>query len=143
MRIVAVTDPLTAGFRRRAVLGVRVEGDAEPVADALAALPECERVALTAGSFDLMAEVVCEDDDHLLEVVNKRVRALDGVRSTESFVCLGLRQRARARGPGSREDGPGRPGGPEYGAYAERPGCARAGASGPAVPAAAPSPEVR
>ncbi|MCP9957068.1 MULTISPECIES: Lrp/AsnC family transcriptional regulator [Streptomyces] len=98
MRIVAVTDPLTAGFRRRAVLGVRVEGDAEPVADALAALPECERVALTAGSFDLMAEVVCEDDDHLLEVVNKRVRALDGVRSTESFVCLGLRQRARARG---------------------------------------------
>lgn len=39
-----------------------------------------------------MAEIVCEDDDHLLEVINKRIRTLPGVRSTESFVYLKLKK---------------------------------------------------
>lgn len=92
MQIVAVTDPLTVGFRRQAMVGIRVEGDLDPVAEALTAMDECEYVVMTAGSFDLMVEVVCEDDDHLLEVINKRIRALPGVRSTESFVYLKLKK---------------------------------------------------
>nr|WP_202432005.1 Lrp/AsnC family transcriptional regulator [Streptomyces sp. SID7804] len=92
MQIVAVTDPLTVGFRRQAMVGVNVEGDVESVADALTAMAECEYVVMTAGSFDLMVEIVCEDDDHLLEVINKRIRAVPGVRSTESFVYLKLKK---------------------------------------------------
>ena len=92
MQIVAVTDPLTVGFRRQAMVGVNVEGDAENVADALTAMPEVEYVVMTAGSYDLLAEIVCEDDDHLLDVINKRIRALPGVRSTESFVYLKLKK---------------------------------------------------
>ncbi|RFU84935.1 Lrp/AsnC family transcriptional regulator [Streptomyces triticagri] len=92
MQIVAVTDPLTVGFRRQAMLGINVDGDLEPVADALDAMKEVEYIVITAGSFDLMVEIVCEDDDHLLEVINKRVRTLPGVRSTESFVYLKLKK---------------------------------------------------
>ncbi|NGO80345.1 Lrp/AsnC family transcriptional regulator [Streptomyces sp. YC504] len=92
MQIVAVTDPLTVGFRRQAMLGINVEGDLDPVAEALTAMDEVEYVVLTAGSFDLLAEVVCEDDDHLLEVISKRIRVLPGVRSTESFVYLKLKK---------------------------------------------------
>ncbi|MGR8007975.1 Lrp/AsnC family transcriptional regulator [Streptomyces hypolithicus] len=92
MQIVAVTDPLTVGFRRQAMVGINVEGDLDPVAEALTAMAECEYVVMTAGSFDLMVEVVCEDDDHLLEVINKRIRSLPGVRSTESFVYLKLKK---------------------------------------------------
>ncbi|WP_327234255.1 Lrp/AsnC family transcriptional regulator [Streptomyces sp. NBC_01317] len=92
MQIVAVTDPLTVGFRRQAMVGVNVEGDMDAVADALAAMDECEYVVMTAGSFDLMVEIVCEDDEHLLEVINKRIRALPGVRSTESFIYLKLKK---------------------------------------------------
>ncbi|WP_236060127.1 Lrp/AsnC family transcriptional regulator [Actinacidiphila acididurans] len=92
MQIVAVTDPLTVGFRRQAMVGISVEGDIDPVAEALAALDEVEYVVITAGSFDLLVEIVCEDDDHLLELINKRIRALPGVRSTESFVYLKLRK---------------------------------------------------
>jgi Lrp/AsnC family transcriptional regulator for asnA, asnC and gidA len=92
MQIVAVTDPLTVGFTRQAMLGIRVEGDIEPVADALAAMDEVDYVVVTAGSFDLLAELVCEDDEHLLELINKRIRSLPGVRSTESFVYLKLRK---------------------------------------------------
>ncbi|MFG3403898.1 Lrp/AsnC family transcriptional regulator [Streptomyces sp. NPDC048142] len=92
MQIVAVTDPLTVGFRRQAMVGINVEGDLDPVAEALSAMAECEYVVMTAGSFDLMVEIVCEDDDHLLEMINKRIRTLPGVRSTESFVYLKLKK---------------------------------------------------
>ncbi|WP_425527981.1 Lrp/AsnC family transcriptional regulator [Yinghuangia seranimata] len=92
MQIVAVTDPLTVGFHRQAMVGMRVEGDIEPVADILATMDEVAYVVITAGSFDLIAELVCEDDDHMLAIINKRIRAIPGVRSTESFVYLKLRK---------------------------------------------------
>jgi Lrp/AsnC family transcriptional regulator for asnA, asnC and gidA len=92
MQIVAVTDPLTVGFRRQAMVGINADGDLEPVAEALTAMQEVEYVVMTAGSFDILAEIVCEDDDHLLDVINKRIRVLPGVRSTESFVYLKLKK---------------------------------------------------
>jgi Lrp/AsnC family transcriptional regulator for asnA, asnC and gidA len=74
------------------MIGIRVEGDSEVVADQLAAFGEIDYVVLTAGSFDVLVEVVCEDDDHLLDIINKRIRAIPGVVSTESFVYLKLRK---------------------------------------------------
>jgi len=90
MQIVAVTDPLQVGFTRQAMVGIRVSGDVATASDALCALPEVSYVVTTAGSFDLLVEVVCEDDDHLLELLMGRVRALPGVTSTETFVYLKL-----------------------------------------------------
>jgi Lrp/AsnC family transcriptional regulator for asnA, asnC and gidA len=92
MQVVAVTDPLQVGFARQAMIGVRVDGDMNPVADALAAMHEVDYVVITAGSYDLLVEVVCEDDDHLLELLTNRIRVLPGVRSTETFVYLRLRK---------------------------------------------------
>ena len=90
MQIVAVTDPLQVGFPRQAMIGVRCEGDVEAVAERLAEMPEVDYVVITAGGFDLLVEVVCEDDDHLLELISKRIRAVPTVRTTESFVYLKL-----------------------------------------------------
>jgi Lrp/AsnC family transcriptional regulator, regulator for asnA, asnC and gidA len=92
IQIVAVTDPLQLGFRRQAMVGVRVDGDITAAADAVAELSEVDYVVITAGSFDLLVEVVCEDDDHLLELVGGRIRALPGVRNTETFVYMKLRK---------------------------------------------------
>jgi len=92
MQIVAVTDPLQVGFPRAAMLGVSVNGDVEVVAEAMAEMTEVDYLVITAGSYDILAEVVCEDDDHLLEVINRRVRAIPGVRHTETFVYLKLRK---------------------------------------------------
>ena len=90
MQIVAVTDPLQVGFRRQAMIGIRVDGDMAHVADALSAMPEVSYVVTTAGSFDLLAEVVCEDDDELLDLLSRRIRTLSGVQTTETFVYLKL-----------------------------------------------------
>lgn len=90
MQIVAVTDPLQLGFLRQAMIGINVSGDTRLVAEALAALPSVDYVVLTAGSFDILAEVVCESDDDLLALLNSEIRDIDGVRSTETFVYLKL-----------------------------------------------------
>ena len=92
MQIVAVTDPMRLGFSRQAMLGIRVSGDTRTVADRLTELPEVAYVVLSAGSFDILAEVVCEDDDALIELLNHKIRALDGVASTETFVYLQLKK---------------------------------------------------
>ncbi len=89
MQVVAVTDPTQVGFTRQAMIGVRTEGDPMKVGDRLAEVSEVDYVVTTAGSFDLLVEVVCEDDPHLLDVI-RQVRELDGVVSSETFVYLKL-----------------------------------------------------
>ncbi len=90
MQIVAVTDPLQVGFRRQAMIGIRVDGDLLSVGDALTDMAEVSYVVTTAGSFDLLAEVVCEDDEQLLDLLTRGIRMLPGVQSTETFVYLKL-----------------------------------------------------
>jgi Lrp/AsnC family transcriptional regulator, regulator for asnA, asnC and gidA len=95
---VAVTDPLQLGFARQAMVGLRVEGPLEPVADAVAALQEVDYVVVTAGSFDLLVEVVCESDAHLLDVLSTQVRTIPGVVATETFMYLQLRKQTYSWG---------------------------------------------
>ena len=97
MQIVAVTDPLTLGFRRQAMIAIKSDGDLDKVAGQLADMAEIDYVVITAGSFDLLAEVVCEDDDQLLEILG-RVRAVASVTSTETFVYLRLRKQTYSWG---------------------------------------------
>lgn len=92
VQIVAVTDPLQVGFTRQAMIGIKAEGDLQALADSLAELAEVDYVVITAGAFDILVEVVCEDDEHLLEVLNQQMRTLPGVRTTETFVYLKLRK---------------------------------------------------
>lgn len=98
VQIVAVTDPLMLGFRRMAMIGLKVEGDLRAVSAAIAAIPEVSYVVIVSGSFDMMMEVVCEDDDHLLSLLNDTVRSIPGVRSTETFTYLKLSKQTYAWG---------------------------------------------
>jgi len=90
MQIVAVTDPLQLGFTRQAMIGISVEGDVRRVAEKLSAVVEVDYVVMCAGSFDILAEIVCEDDERLLHVLNDSVRSIPGVHSTETFLYLKL-----------------------------------------------------
>jgi Lrp/AsnC family transcriptional regulator for asnA, asnC and gidA len=92
MQVVAVTDPMQLGFYRQAMIGLRVSGDTTVVADELGKLDAVDYVVLTAGSFDILAEIVCENDDDLIELLNKKIRAIAGVQSTETFVYLKLQK---------------------------------------------------
>ena len=97
MQVVAVTDPLMLGFQRQTMIGVRCNGDLERVADQLAGMDEIDYVVITAGSFDLLIEVVCEDDDQLLEILSL-IRTIPSVITTETFVYLKLRKQTYSWG---------------------------------------------
>ena len=90
LQVVAVTDPLKLGLPVMAMVGIEVDGDIRAVADAVGAIDKVIYVVLTSGSFDLFAEVVCADMDQLFEVVNDRLKSIDGVKSTESFVYFDI-----------------------------------------------------
>ncbi len=98
MQIVAVTDPLTLGFARQVMIGLKVEGDLRIVAERIAKIPEVDYVVITAGAYDLLAEMVCTDDDHLLSLLNDQIRSIPGVSVTETFVYLKLAKQTYAWG---------------------------------------------
>jgi Lrp/AsnC family transcriptional regulator for asnA, asnC and gidA len=90
MQIVAVTDPMQIGFARQAMVTIAASGDMETVAAALAQIDEVDYVVIVAGAWDILAEVVVEDDAHLLRLLNDRIRTIPGVVKTESFLYLKL-----------------------------------------------------
>jgi Lrp/AsnC family transcriptional regulator, regulator for asnA, asnC and gidA len=90
MQIVAVTDPMQIGFARQAMIAISATGDVEAIAEQLAKIDEVDYIVVTAGSVDLLVEVVVEDDEHLLRLVNHQIRAIDGITRTESFLYLKL-----------------------------------------------------
>src|SRR5262249_50194066 len=98
VQIVGVTDPLRLGFHRQAMIGVRTEGDITAIADTLAAIPEVDYVVFTSGSYDLLVEVVGEDDELFLCILNNKVRTIRGVRATETFVSLRLHKQTYSWG---------------------------------------------
>ena len=98
MQVVAVTDPMELGFARQAMIGIRASGSLEPIADAVAALDEVDYVVITAGSYDLLVEVVCESDEALLEVLSSKIRTIENVVSTETFMYLQLRKQTYSWG---------------------------------------------
>ncbi|MCW2526932.1 MAG: Lrp/AsnC family transcriptional regulator [Pseudonocardiales bacterium] len=91
MQIVAVTDPLQTGFDREAMIGVNIDGDVDRVADALSAIKDIDYVVITAGSFDIICEVLAVSDDHLLDIL-ATIRSVPGVRLTETFMYLRLKK---------------------------------------------------
>jgi Lrp/AsnC family transcriptional regulator for asnA, asnC and gidA len=92
MQVVAVTDPMQLGMQRQAMVALRVEGDVKVAADELAAIDEVVYVVLTAGSVDLLAEIVVPNDEALLELLNERIRKIPGVVSTDTSIYLSLRK---------------------------------------------------
>jgi len=88
LQVVGVTNPLGLGFEQ-ALVGVKTAGSPQPVADEIATWSEADYVVVTAGQYDLVVEVVAADRRELLDLTN-RMRALDGVVSTETFLYLDL-----------------------------------------------------
>jgi Lrp/AsnC family transcriptional regulator for asnA, asnC and gidA len=98
MQVVAVTDPMELGFARQAMIGIKTSGRLEKVADEVAELEEVDYVVITAGAYDLLVEVVCESDEALLSVLSDKIRTLDSVVSTETFMYLKLRKQTYSWG---------------------------------------------
>ncbi len=88
MSIVAVTDPSMLGYGFQAMLGITVDAESSAIAEKLAQIDELEYVVITTGRYNLLAEVVCTDAEHLLRVIDQDVRGVDGVSNVEALTYL-------------------------------------------------------
>lgn len=89
VQVVGVTDPLAMGFQQPALIGLKVDAARiEQIADEIAKLDEVTYLVVTAGRFDMVCEVVCEDNEHLLKVLTGSLAGIDGIRATETLVEL-------------------------------------------------------
>jgi Lrp/AsnC family transcriptional regulator for asnA, asnC and gidA len=100
MQVVAVTDPLMLGFTLEAMIGIEVDGDLRAVASKVAQVDNVDYVVVTTGRFDLVVEVVCRDHEELLHLINDVIRAIPGVRATETFTYLHLEKQTYSWGTG-------------------------------------------
>ena len=89
LQVTGITNPLGLGFDAQAMVGIRVTGPPEPVANEIATWSEAGYVVITAGQFDILVELLCADRRELLDLTN-RIRAIESVVSTESFLYLEL-----------------------------------------------------
>ena len=89
IQIVAVTNPAKMGYTLANMIGIRVSGDQLlETADAIAAFDEVIYLVVCAGHFDLLAEIVCRDNDHFLQFLTEKLYKVPGVRDAETFMYL-------------------------------------------------------
>lgn len=102
LQIVGIANPLSIGFDRLALIGVRcLPGKARQVCQDLAKLTESSYVVLTTGAYDVMVEVVCRDLEHYTELLYDRLQLIEGVSATETFFVLEAHKLAYGWGVGT------------------------------------------
>ncbi|HSK90131.1 MAG TPA: Lrp/AsnC family transcriptional regulator [Euzebyales bacterium] len=110
LQIVGIADPLRIGFDLMALVGVKgTAGKLDHICDQLGELPEASYVIVTAGSFDLFVEVLCRDTAHFSEVLTEKIRTIDGVVDTQSFLVLQIRKMSYGWGVDEVETAPAQP----------------------------------
>ena len=89
IRVTAITNPFLMGYPVMALIGVNVAGNSiRKVAERVAEFDEVIYLVLATGSYDLLVEVVCRDNPHLVEFLTERLHSVEGVRDTETFIYL-------------------------------------------------------
>jgi len=89
LQVVAVTNPTLLGYNTMALVGVRVDGNRlRDIAHKMAAFEEVVYLVLCTGTFDILVEVACHDNAHLLQFLTEHLRAIEGVVHTETIIYL-------------------------------------------------------
>jgi Lrp/AsnC family transcriptional regulator for asnA, asnC and gidA len=88
VRIMALTNPRGLGFETLAFVAICAapSQSVTELADTIAALPSVAYLAICAGRYDMFAEVVCRDREHLMTVLDTEFRTLPGVTRLETMI---------------------------------------------------------
>lgn len=89
LQIVGIVKPHDIGLDEASMIGVTVEGrPIDDVATEISKLPEVTYLFQAAGEFDLFVEAYCENREHFVNFLNRKLQQIPGVRSTQSFLIL-------------------------------------------------------
>lgn len=95
-RVMCIANPLRMGYRHSSWVAIRADGraGAQKVAEALTRVESVTYVALTAGRWDVLAEVVTARGEDLLTVLDDRIRGLDGVTAMQAWPYVAVHYKA-------------------------------------------------
>lgn len=93
LHIVGVVDPSEFGMPLTALIALDVAHDKlEDAMDALVNRPEITWLSTTTGRFDVIARGRFASTDNLSHFLTRQVAAIDGVESSETFICLDVKK---------------------------------------------------
>ena len=78
------------GYRTMAFIGVyldKASSNADAVRE-LKKIPEVLECHYTTGNWSILIKIICKDNEHLMQLLNKRIQPIDGVSRTETFISL-------------------------------------------------------
>ncbi len=78
------------GYRTMAFIGIYLEkasSNAETVQE-LRKIPEVLECHYTTGNWSILVKIICKDNEHLMQLLNKKVQPIKGVSRTETFISL-------------------------------------------------------
>ncbi len=91
LQVVAITNPMLVGQSKMAFIGIKADGHRlREIAEEVSAFEEVIYLVLLTGSYDLMAEVVCSDKNHLLNFLTNKLYKVEGIRDSETFMFLDI-----------------------------------------------------
>ena len=90
LRIVAITDPVLAEYKADAMLGIKIAPGTTPeaVAERLGASAEVVYVLWVSGRFDLLVEIVCDDEARFLAFLSSEIHDRDDIAAVETMTGL-------------------------------------------------------
>ena len=100
MEIVAVTDPAMLGLKHQSMVGINVNAHVQNIADQLAKIDSIDYLVVTAGRYDILAEVFCSDAAEFLTIVNDQIRPIVGIQHLEILTYLDLAKQTYNWGTG-------------------------------------------
>ena len=85
-----ILNPKILGYKTVAFIGIYLD-KAIRNPDAvrkLRGIPEVIECHYTTGNWSIFAKLICRDNEHLMELLNKKIQPVDGVSRTETFISL-------------------------------------------------------
>ena len=85
-----ILNPKVLGFKTVAFIGIYLD-KAMRNPDAVKQLkdiPEVIECHYTTGNWSIFAKLLCQDNEHLMELLNKKIQSVKGVSRTETFISL-------------------------------------------------------
>ncbi|NNC70318.1 MAG: AsnC family transcriptional regulator [Flavobacteriaceae bacterium] len=85
-----VINPKVLGFKTMAFVGIFLDA-ASTYKEAIKRLKEIDEVIeshYTTGNYAIFVKILCKDNEHLMDVLNKQIQSIKGVSRTETFISL-------------------------------------------------------
>ena len=78
------------GYHTMAFVGIyldKASNNSEAVRE-LRKIPEVLECHYTTGNWSILVKIICKDNEHLMQLLNKKIQPIEGVSRTETFISL-------------------------------------------------------